>query len=95
MHGAMIAEHDGAWIAYVGVVGEHYATAESFQDSYAGQYDSAEAYAADLIEQTHDLSSMGNLANYIDYEKFARDLRFDGYYFVPDGAGGVYVFTSV
>ena len=91
-HAAMIEEHDGAWSAYVGnVVGEHYATEDDFSDTYQGQHDSAEAFA----EQMHDDcgTDLGTLASYIDWERVARDLGFDGYAFVPDGSGGVYVFS--
>jgi len=31
-------------------------------------------YAYELIEDCYDLKSMGTLANYIDYDKFGRDL---------------------
>lgn len=92
MHASMLDKHDGAWAAYVGNVGEHYATEDGFNDSYRGEYNSAEDYAEELISECYDLKNMGNLANYIDYESFARDLGFDGYSFVPGGRG-VYVFS--
>lgn len=92
-HARLLSEHDGAWAAYVGLVGAHYATEDGFSDAYQGEFDSDEAYAEQLISDCYDLKSMGNLANYIDYEKFARDLGFDGYSFVPGGSG-VYVFSN-
>lgn len=35
---------------------------------------SASDYAYELIHDCYDVKSMGNLANYIDYEAFARDM---------------------
>ena len=35
---------------------------------------SASDYAYELIHDCYDVKSMGSLANYIDYESFARDL---------------------
>lgn len=93
LHASMLDTHDGAWAAYVGNVGAHSATEDGFSESYRGEYSSPEDYAKELISECYDTKDMGDLANYIDYEKFARDLRFDGYSFVPGGSG-VYVFTN-
>lgn len=98
-HARMIGEHDGAWIAYVGHVGAHYATEDGFQDAYHGQHSSAEDYAQQLAEDCGLLptnkrgESSNPLLNYIDWERYARDLEYDGYYFADDGEGGVYVFS--
>ena len=35
-------------------------------------------YAYELIEDCYDTKSMGNLANYIDYDSFGRDLELEG-----------------
>ena len=35
-------------------------------------------YAQELIDDCYDTKSMGNLANYIDYEAFARDIELEG-----------------
>lgn len=35
-------------------------------------------YACELIEDCYDTKSMGNLANYIDYDAFGRDLEMEG-----------------
>ena len=35
-------------------------------------------YAYELIEDCYDTKSMGNLANYIDYDAFGRDLELEG-----------------
>lgn len=39
---------------------------------------SASDYAYELIEDCYDTKSMGNLANYIDYESFACDMLLNG-----------------
>lgn len=35
-------------------------------------------YAYELIEDCYDTKSMGNLANYIDYDSFGRDIELEG-----------------
>ena len=90
----MLAEHGDAWKAYCNNVGFHHATELEFQDTYQGEHDSPEDYAEQLINDCYDVSKMGSLAKYIDYEKFARDLGFDGYSFIDNGSGGVYVFSQ-
>ena len=38
---------------------------------------SAYDYACELIEDCYDVKSLGSLANYIDYESFARDMLYN------------------
>lgn len=93
LHARMIGEHDGAWAAYVNHVGDHYATEDGFTDSYRGHYRSAEEYAEGLHEDAG--TDLGSLANYIDWERYARDLEMGGdYNFIDDPNGGVYVFSN-
>jgi len=60
---------------------------DKIEEAYAGQFDSDEDFAVDMLEQCGDLDSMPeSLRSYFDYEKYARDLMFDyfeagGYYF--------------
>lgn len=61
---------------------------ETVEEAYAGQFDSDEDFAYDLMDSTGDLSSIPeSLQGYFDYEKFARDLMMgdyfssNGYYF--------------
>lgn len=92
--GALIEEHDGAFIAYAGNVGAEYATAEGFQEAYAGEWDSEEEFAENLAD---DLGYVGEgwPANCIDWEKAWRELNFGGdYYSVRDSAGTLYVFRG-
>ena len=92
LHSEMLDKHAEAWGAYVDSVGMHYATEDDFDDRYSGAWDSAEDYAQNLVEDIGDFKSMGNLANYIDWERFARDLGYDGYSFVGGEDGKVHVF---
>ena len=39
---------------------------------------SASDYAYELVEDCYDTKSIGNLANYIDYDSFARDMLLNG-----------------
>jgi antirestriction protein len=89
----LLEEHGPAYAAYVENVGAKYATEDGFRDAYQGEFDSAEAYAEELVAELYDLKALGNLANYIDYEAFARDLGFDGYTFSRAPSGGVFVFA--
>ena len=91
--GQLIAEHGAAFAAYAGHIGADYATAESFQDAYCGEWDSQRAYAENLFDElyAHDLPE--HIAPYIDYEAFARDLFINDKYSVESGSG-VYVFRN-
>ena len=51
-------------------------------DIYVGVYDSEEDFARELVNECYDIEKMmGNLANYFDYEAFARDLFMCDNYF--------------
>lgn len=59
---------------------------DNMQDSYAGVYDSEEDFAEEIVSDCYDLEkTMGSLACYFDYEKFARDLFMCDYYFGSHG----------
>jgi antirestriction protein len=91
MHARMLSEHDGAWAAYVGVVGEHYATEDGFSDAFRGEYKSAEDYAEEMYSEMYGKDvTEGPLWNYVDWERVARDMGFEGIHFVAGGVG-VYV----
>jgi antirestriction protein len=57
-----------------------------FDDAYCGMWDSEEDYARNLVEDCYDLSQMGELARYFDYEAFARDLFMYDYTIGPNGS---------
>ena len=75
---AFLAEHGelgGELLAYTG--GDLEDAARYMEENYCGEFDSKEDFARSIIEDTYDLP--GNIAFYIDYEFFARDLFLDGY----------------
>lgn len=52
---------------------------EAFEEAYAGEFDSMEAYAQDYCDSTGLLDSIPeNLRSYFDYEAFGRDLELGG-----------------
>ena len=55
---------------------------EHFEDCYVGEYDSEEDYARELVNECYDLEKlMGHLADYFDFEAYARDLFMYDYYY--------------
>ena len=57
------------------------ASISDIEDSYYGEWDSDEAFAEDLMEQTGDLDKLpDNLRYYFDYEKYARDLMISDFF---------------
>lgn len=88
---ALLIEHGeafGAWYSY-----DPSADLSDFQDAYRGEYDSEEAYAEELADDTGMLDSLPeNLRYYFDYERFARDLFMSDMHSVRSGHGTIYVF---
>ncbi|MHC4399439.1 MAG: antirestriction protein ArdA [Planctomycetota bacterium] len=91
--GALIDEHGAAFAAYANHVGVDYATEESFQDAYCGEWDSEEAYAENLFDELYLHEVPEHIQHYIDYEAFARDLFINDYFSVESDSG-VYVFHN-
>ena len=90
---ALLSEHGPAYAAYVGYVGEDYATASGFEDAYAGDWDSEQAYAENYIDDSGMLSEMPEqMRYYFDYEAFARDMFRHDMYSEDNPAGGIFVF---
>ena len=59
---------------------------DNMHDAYVGVYDSREDFAREIVNDCYDLENMmGDLANYFDYEAFARDLFMCDYYFGSHG----------
>ena len=59
---------------------------DDMHDAYVGVYDSKEDFAEEIVSECYDLEkTMGDLACYFDYEKFARDLFMCDYYFGSHG----------
>lgn len=48
---------------------------DDFEEAYCGEWDSEEDFARHIVSECYDLEkSMGELANYFDYEAFGREL---------------------
>lgn len=48
---------------------------DDFEEAYCGEWDSEEDFARHIVSDCYDLErSMGELANYFDYEAFGREL---------------------
>ena len=48
---------------------------DNFEEAYCGEWDSEEDFARHIIEECYNLEKMmGSLANYFDYEAYAREL---------------------
>lgn len=64
---------------------------ERFRDCWMGEWDSEEDFAENFADECGYLNQMpDSLRCYFDFEKFARDLFLDGYYF---DAGHVFDFN--
>ena len=54
---------------------EFHNTLDNFEEAYCGEWDSEEDFARHIVEECYNLEKMmGSLANYFDYERFAREL---------------------
>ena len=91
--GRLIAEHGPAFAAYANHVGVDYATEESFQEAFCGEYETERAYAEELFDELYLHEVPEHVQNYIDYEAFARDI-FMGDNYSVDKSGGVYIFRN-
>ena len=88
-----IAEHGDPYRAWC--ENQHYQTTDpdDFLDQYRGEYDSEQDYAEQFVDDVYTEEQLGELAAYIDYERYARDLFFD-LTSIPAPGGGVYVFRT-
>jgi antirestriction protein len=89
-----IEEHGEAYEAYMSMVGTDYATVESFEEAYNGEWDSEKDFAYDLVDSLGMLEGIPeSIQNYFNYDAFTRDL-FMGDYTSVDLNGKCYVFRS-
>jgi hypothetical protein len=67
----------------------------SFEDAYRGEFDSELDYAYEDVESSGYLNTADDfLANYFDYEAYARDLFMSDLFSIPCPYGGVWVFSN-
>lgn len=91
----LLIEHGKAFAAYYGYYGEE-ATAESFTDSYLGEYESEEDFVRGQWQddgRLKELEKLGISDHWIDWEAIARDWFIDSYYSVNVSYKEVYVFS--
>lgn len=89
----LIEDHGEAYAAYAGYIGTEYATKEGFEEAYQGEWDSEEAFAENLADETMEIPE--HLQYYIDYEKFSRDLFINDYFSSQGDSGQIYVFRHI
>lgn len=58
---------------------------ESMPDAYVGVYDSREEFAEEKADEDFNLPNMGEIAQYFDYNAYARDLFINDYRFGSHG----------
>lgn len=99
---AGLAEHGSAFGAFASWYGLESADSDSFEQHYRGQWDSAEAYADDLLRDLGAEEIVEAIPAWVrpylqlDLAGFARDLSLNGDLYVSQVAeGGVYVFDTV
>lgn len=76
-----------AYEAFMNATGED--DIEDFKARYMGKWDSKRDFAEHIVYECYNLEDYGIIAQYFDYDAFARDLFYDGYTFM-DG----YVFAD-
>jgi len=77
-------ENDGAVTAFIEAFGmdledadDYRTVSAAFQDAYIGET-SARDYAENLLDDTGQLDALGELAQYFDYDAYARDMLLGG-----------------
>lgn len=93
--GEFIEEHDAAGaVALSHFCGDLEQARTAMEESYQGAHDSIEAWAQDFAEQCFDLEKLGTLAQYIDWERYARDCEMGDVWSEKGEDGQVHVFSS-
>lgn len=87
-----INEHGQAYAVYANYIGLEYATTESFEEAYCGEWDSFREYSDQLFDELYAHDIPESIRFYIDYEAFARDLEINDYYHDTDDAGKTHIF---
>jgi antirestriction protein len=94
-HGRALEEHGIAWAIYVGNIGAEFATDESFRDAYRGAWDSCEAFAESLADDSGALASVPDeFRGHIDWESYTREM-FMGDFWSGEGDGRTHVFANL
>ena len=93
--GAFIEEHGIPGALALDNCGGDVDDAAVCMESYQGAHDSLADWAESWAQDCYDLKGMGNLANYIDWERYAEDCRMGGDIWYEEGEDGmVHVFDN-
>jgi antirestriction protein len=92
---ALLSEHGPAYAAYANNIGEQYAAADGFEESFNGTHASEQEFAEQLIDDVGGAESGSLAERYFDYEAFTRDLFMGDYWSDPAPGGGVFVFRNL
>tara|TARA_R100000808_G_C2096815_1_gene115263 strand:+ start:196 stop:711 length:516 start_codon:yes stop_codon:yes gene_type:complete len=88
----LLEEHGEAYALWCAHVGADYGNSgNEFQDAYCGEWSSELEYAEHIIDECYTLE--GIMAQYFDYEAFARDLFMD-MFSIESSGHTVYVFDN-
>lgn len=88
-----------AFDAYVSNLGpsniDRDSVVEAFRDCYRGEYDSLEAFATEMLDETGALDSIPEQYRaYFDYAAYGRDMRLGGDVWTVERGGSVFVFWN-
>lgn len=86
----LLVKHGAAFAGYVNMVGEDYATANEFRETFIGEYASEVAYAEELADETGNLSEFAQ--KHFDYKSYAHELFIDSVFSTGNPTGGVFVY---
>ena len=85
-----------AFVANYGTKDDAADTVEAFTESYAGEWNSEEDYAAEYLESTGQLDEVPeDLRYYIDIKSYARDVFMGDMWSAAAPVSGVYVFRAL
>ncbi|MEK6832724.1 MAG: antirestriction protein ArdA [Nanoarchaeota archaeon] len=68
---------------------------DNFEEAYVGHYDSKKQYAEQFADDIYSAKDLGELAIYIDWEKYADDLFSNDYCDIEGNRSGIYVFRNI
>lgn len=91
-------EYGPAFLGWVSQEPNHNTDKRDFEDAYQGEWDSLAAYVEDWWEQTGEFKpaeNWWNPANYVDWDRMARDLELSGDICTMEAPNGkVWVFQN-
>ena len=89
----LLRKHGEAFGVYASLIGSDYVTAEQFEEAFAGEAESEEAFAEDIFFECHQVPD--EIATYIDVHAYARDLFCTDYMSDRGHSGTLYIFRNI